>query len=385
MKSRTKTANLILLIFIVAACGGKKEIPKLLEENYHTYTVSFDKKQPEANLEKDNLKSILILLHHRFKPSEIKQHFGLSDSIWSEQMNFLFGEGLIKKFEDSSFIPTFLILDEENGKQLKKFTDSLGKEMSGIAIDRLSKIKEAYSKIPSLKNIPFDYSSMFILGAVLHDGVQLKNYQDRFIKSFVPHRGDNHYYLLLMETGNEENMNPKIFETRYYEYPSFTLGSFSSSAYERNIATYATSELVNDFGKSVTESDSIYQITLLNELVKMNRNDGYLPPKNIVSGFERNGVIVKGKSTVPVISKIDQQKIAELGALIEPDIINYFENRQTLFVKWYLNSQYREETSYKEWMIWVYKMIAAKTIDVLIEKSYIKTFGGNTASFILEK
>jgi hypothetical protein len=105
----------------------------------------------------------------------------------------------------------------------------------------------------------------------------------------------------------------------------------------------------------------------------------------MLDGFNRYGIVLKDKSIIPVLSKADQQKLVELSNFVTQDIINYFNNRQTLFVKWYLNSQYREETSYKEWMIWVYKMITAKTIDVLLEKSYIKSFSGNTASFILEK
>lgn len=376
---------LFALLLIITACGSKKEIPELLEGNYRVHTVTFEENQPKINLDNDKLKDILILLHHRVSAEAIKKQFQLSDSVWNERINYLFGEGLIKKFGDSSFIPTVFVLDEENGRLLKKLTDSLGAEMSGIALDRLSKIKEAYAKISSFKNIPFEHASMFILGGVIHDGVQLKNYQEQFIKAFVPHRGSCYYYMSLVQNEEAESSNPKIYETRYYNYPVFTLGSFASSVYERNIATYATSELTKDFGKPTTESDSVYQITMLNELIEMSKNAGYKPPVKMLDGFNRYGIVLKDKSIIPVWSKADQQRLAVLSNVVRQDIINYFENRQTLFVKRYLNSQYREETSYKEWMIWVYKMITAKTIDVLIEKSYIKIFGGNTASFILEK
>jgi len=376
---------LLGLVLIITACGSKKEIPELLEGNYRVHTVSFEETQPKINLDNDKLKDILILLHHRVAAGKIKKHLLLSDSVWNERINFLFGEGLIKKLGDSNFVPTIFVLDEENGSSLKKFTDSLGVEMSGIAIDRLNKIKEAYAEIPSFKNIPFDYASMFILGRVLHDDAQLKNYQEQFIKAFVPHRGSSYYYMSLIQNEETESGNPKIYETRYYNYPTFTLGTFTSAVYERNVATYATSELTKDFGKPVTESDSVYQITMLNELIKMSKHTGYKPPIKMLDGFNRYGIVSKGKSTVPVLSKADQLRLEELSNVVAQDIINYFENRQTLYVKWYLNSQYREEVSYKEWMIWVYKMITAKTIDVLIEKSYIKNYGGNTASFIIEK
>ncbi|MDP3580845.1 MAG: hypothetical protein Q8S39_02850 [Ignavibacteria bacterium] len=379
------TVSLLILLLIITACGSKKEIPELLEGNYRVHTVSFEESQPKINLDNDKLKDILILLHHRVSAEAIKKQFQLSDNVWNERINYLFGKGLIKKFDDSSFVPTVFVLDEENGCSLKKLTDSLGAEMSGIAIDRLNKIKEAYAKIPSFKNIPFDYASMFILGGVMHDDVQLKNYQDQFIKAFIPHRGNSYYYMSLVQNEEAESSNPKIYETRYYNYPAFTLGSFATTVYERNIATYATSELIKDFGRPATESDSVYQISMLIELIKMSKNAGYKPPVKMLDGFNRYEITAKGKPTVPVLSIADQQRLAELSNIVAQDIINYFENRQTLFVKWYLNSQYREEVSYKEWMIWVYKMITAKTIDVLVEKSYIKSFGGNTASFIFLK
>lgn len=374
---------IVLCIILFVSCGGKKEVPDLLEGNYSTHTISFDETIPEINLEKDNLKEILILLHHRKTPQEIREHFQMPNNIWNERINILFGEGLIKKFEDSSFVPTVFVLDEENGIALKKLTDSLGAEMSGIAIDRLNKIKEIHQQIPALKRIPFEQLSMLVLGGFVHDFEQMKIYQEQFIKAFVPSRGNANYYLCLLQNRMKES-NPKFYETKYYDYPAFKLISFSSTIYERNLATYATSDLTSYFGRSATESDSLYQIYLLNELIKMNLNPNYKPTEKILSGFEKTGYVVNGKPTIPFLTKAEMQKIKLFTDAATQDIINYFEVRQTLFVKWYLNSQYREETTYKEWLIWVYKMITAKTIDTLIEKAYIKTFGGNTASFIYE-
>jgi hypothetical protein len=84
------------------------------------------------------------------------------------------------------------------------------------------------------------------------------------------------------------------------------------------------------------------------------------------------GLTKNGKALIPVLSKIESSQFYKIAEVIKTDLINYFENRQTIFVKKYLESQYREETSYKEWMIWVYKMISAKAIDKLIEKGIIK-------------
>lgn len=379
-----KISLLFLLSFLISSCGSRKEISELLEGKYSTHLITFDNADPGIDLVKDNLKEILVLFHHRKLPSEIKNHFKLSDTIWNERINFLFGEGLIKKYEDSSFVPTIFVLDEENGSELKKFTDSLGAELSIIAANRIDKIKEAYSKIPSLNKIPFENISMLVLGGIVHDFEQLKIYREQFIKASVPRRGNSNYYMCLLQNKHKSNV-PKFFEERYYDYSTLLLGSFASTSFEQNMATYTSANLISDFGKQESEIDSVYRVYLLNEIIKMNQNHAYKPADKVLAGFTKNGVVVNGKSVIPVFSGVELQKAKELCQLTSADIINYFDNRQTVFIKQYLNSQYREETTYKEWMMWVYKMITSKTIDVLTEKSLIKTVGGNTSAFIIKK
>jgi hypothetical protein len=130
--------------------------------------------------------------------------------------------------------------------------------------------------------------------------------------------------------------------------------------------------LKKSFGKETQIGDSVFQIKLINELIKLSKNPKYKTEKKIEEGFESLGLTKNGKALIPVLSKIESSQFYKIAEVIKTDLINYFENRQTLFVKKYLESQYREETSYKEWMIWVYKMISAKAIDKLIEKGIIK-------------
>lgn len=376
---------LILITLFINACSSKKAIPELLKNNYKANTIYFEEPKPGLDLEGDNLKEILVLLHARVDAEKIKEHFNMNDSVWNERLNILFGEGLIKKSNDGVFLPTCFVLDNDEAATLKKFTDSLGTKMSGIVIDRLPQVKHAYNSITSFSRLPFDNVSMFILGAVLHDKWQMNLYHDQFIKAFAPHRGAASYYLALIQ--NDEVMNPviPIYETKFYDYTDFQFGTFAHTGTERAIVTFATSELIKNFGKDPTVSDSVFQIALINEMVKLNKNPNYKIQQNILNGFEVSGLVLNSKPTVAFVSKADQGKLNNLTSVIESDIVRFFEERQTLFVKHYLNSPYREETSYKEWMMWLYKLITAKTIDVLIQRSIIKEPVGRTASFIFEK
>jgi hypothetical protein len=376
---------MICVIFLFFSCSHKKDIPELLEGSFQAHTVSFDGIKPIVDLGKNNLKGILVLLHHRVTEEKIKIHFKMNDSIWNDRINYLFGQGLIKKANNGEYLPTFFILDNDNAVSIKKFTDSLGVEISGIALDRLAKIKEATAKIPSLKNIAFENISLFILGGVTHDYWQEKSYQDQFIKSFVPHRGNACYYYALIQNENLDEKSPKIFETNIYDYQAFQFGNYGYLGSEISLATFPSSILINSFGCNATDGDSIFREKLISDLIGLGKNPAYKIDVKRLEGFKRFGMITNGKCLVPYITRVDAQKLYDVAALITPDLVNYFENRQTLFVKHYLNSQYRDETNYKEWMVWIYKMITTRAVEELINKSVIKIPFDRKASFILQK
>jgi len=368
---KKKLLLVLLISLLIISCTKKKEIPELLNGNFSQHVISFEDKPVKINLEKSE-KEILILLHHRRSSDEIKMHLKISDSLCNEKINRLFSNGLIKKKDDGNFLPTIFILDKDNAKELKKFTDSLGTELSLIAIDRLEKIKTTTQQINSLKKFSFDEISFFVLGAVVHDYWQLKFYQDEFLKSFIPHRGNSFFYFALIQNDNSPEQNIKFYETNFYDYPNYQFIDFALSELDYNIPTFPTSELKKNFGKETQIGDSVFQIKLINELIKLSKNPKYKTEKKIEEGFESLGLTKNGKALIPVLSKIESSQFYKIAEVIKTDLINYFENRQTIFVKKYLESQYREETSYKEWMIWVYKMISAKAIDKLIEKGIIK-------------
>ena len=188
----------MVLVFL-AACGSKKDIDEILQNKYEAITLSADFETSSVNLKKNHFKEILVLLHNNFFSEKIKDHFNISDSAYRLLINELFGEGLIKKNDDGDFVAACMVIDRNEANALKKTADSLGQEMSSIAIDRFLKIKNAYLKIASFKNISFEDASLFVLSNVLHNYWQMKFIEEKYIKASPPKRGISRYYLAILE------------------------------------------------------------------------------------------------------------------------------------------------------------------------------------------
>lgn len=336
-----KKIIIALVFLLLTACGSKKNIPDVLQNKYEVRTISNNFSLPTVDLEKDYLKEILLLLHYNFTTEKIKEHFNMSDSIYSIRINYLFGEGLIKKTSSGDFVPTCMIIDSDEGKIIKNNADLLGREMSDIAIDRILKIKEAYAKIPSFKKIPFENASLFILGNALHNYWQMKFIEEKYVKSFPPQRGSSRYYLALLQNQNKSGEEPfGLYDNRYEQTGNY---------------------IINAYGNKFSVDDQRLVEKEIDQFVK-NR-----------------------KLSFPLISTADQKKLEELALIITQDLLNYLERNRPLFVKLYLNSVYKDQTSFREWFMWFYQFMITKTTSTLIEKGFIKSFSSGSVEVVLEK
>ena len=336
-----KKTIIVLLILLFSACSSKKNISDILQNNFEFRTISNSFSNPAINLEKDHLKEILLLLHYKFTPEKIKEHFNMSDSVYNIRINDLFGEGLIKKTSSGEFVPTCMIVDTDEGKIIKNTADSLGREMSGIAIDRFEKIKSAYLKITSFKKKSVESTSLFILGNVLHNYWQMKFIEERFIKSFPPQRGNSRYYLALLQNQDGNNSEPFVlFSNRFKTIGNYTIDLYGNK-FKEGFPSYTEKELDNLFRT-----------------------------KN---------------SKLQFVDGTDQKKFDELALIITQDLLNYLERNRPQFVKLYLNSVYKDQTSFREWFVWYYQFMITKTINVLIEKGFIPKQSLNNIPYVFIK
>lgn len=332
-----KKILLLTILTVLAGCSGKKDISEMLKNNYEVSVISNEQSSLAVNLEANSLKEILVLLHNNYTADEIKKHFSLSDSTYNVRINELFAEGLIKKRDDGSFAPTCMVISAEEGKTIKGFTDSLSRVMSGIAIDRKGKIQEAYSKINSLKNIPFEDASLFIMSNVIHNFWQMKFIEEKFLKSLPPHRGINRYYLSIQENNSANQLEPfGLYKNYFFRSGEKTLGSYGNSK-----------------------------------------------PNLVLPQTDIDEIAQNRKNKIPVLSKDDQKKLYELSSIVTQDLISYLERYRTFFEKQYLNSVYRDQTTFREWFVWVYQFIITETTNTLIKKNYIKVPAEQNKFFVL--
>jgi hypothetical protein len=334
-----KKILLILLIVLLTSCSKKKDVDEILQNKFQAVTYSANFEKPAIDLEENNLKEILVLLHDNMPEEKIKKHFKLNDSVYAIRINDLFGNGLIKKSADGSFVPACMVINLENGNQIKKTADSLGKEISGIAMDRYEKIKSAYSKIPAFKNISFENASMFILGNVIHNFWQMKFIEEKYLKAFPPKRGDSKYYLSIIEkieTGKEPF---GLYLNKFNVTAKYTYGNY---------------------GNTTTSA---------------------LP----ASQKEVETIVTDKNSSIIIVKNETASQLENLAAIVTDDLLSYLEKNRPLFVKLYLNSVYKDQTSFREWFVWFYQFIIAKTVNVLLEKNFIHHRSINSSSFILVK
>ena len=248
MNHPIKVTAFVLFILLVSACSHKKEISDILQNKFEVRTLSNDFSSPAIDLDKNHRKEILVLLHDKYTPAEIKEYFKLSEINYNMCINDLFGEGLIKIAPDGEFVPSCMVINLDEGNKIKKTADSLGREMSLIAIDRLQKIKDMYQKIQAFKNIPYAEASFFILGNVVHNYWQFQNVSEKFIKADPPRRGANKYYLAIFENKVENNSEPfDLFANRF-----------------QRIGSYIYCRYANRF----SDADSTITPNKLNELLK---------------------------------------------------------------------------------------------------------------------
>jgi len=318
---------LFLFLLVITACTTKKDINEVLQGTFVIKTIP-QNDSIETELNKKYFKEILILLHNNFDKDKIKHHLGLSDIEYEEKINYLYANSLIKKKDDGTFVPSCMIVDFENQKQLKRIAEPIGKIAAEIIIARLPMIKNFYSKHftnvnnkqkSELQKNSFEDMSLLILSNVVLNKWQLENIQERFIKSFPPRRGNKNFYAALFQLKDDNN------SLIYFE-------------------------------KSINDSIKVYSKNYSVE------NSFNVASKNFTNY----------KNIVLQINKGEEKYFEQMASIITKDLIENLNKQKPKLVKYYLNSVYKEETSFWEWLNWLYQFIIAEATDELIQRGYIK-------------
>lgn len=264
---------LIIAAVLFNACSKEKSPEDFLDSNFVLITV------PQLNFDlSKRQKDYLILFKHRFSSDEIKKYFKINQMQFNEEINSLFSNNLIKKYDDN-FLPAFPVISSEDYNDILNRLDSLIKDVRVIILDRLDSIENEYNK--NKMNKPFNDIAYFMI----RDYSIMKNISDYIIKVEPPLRSGERFYAVLFE---KEILNNSRLRSRI-----------------------------------IFENDEL--------------------------------------KTIENISKITQR-----------DLVEYFERQIPKLVKYYLNSSFKDQCSFREWLFWTGYIVADRVTDLLIKDGYIK-------------
>jgi predicted transcriptional regulator len=334
----------IILLLALQGCTSKNESEDILKKNYQAEIYPRDAADNSVDLSKNNFQKILILLHNKVAPEEIREQLNINEMEYDNSINQLFSEGIIKISTDGRFVPTFMILDKQNEKKLNKLVKEIGTNFAEIVVDRHPLIVEAYKKILGFRNRTIEDNDLFILCSVMLDNWQLKNIETEFLRAEPPMRGKSKHYLALLEKDDSSNYQP----FGIYKTTTATKGN-------ERLYIYSKAKEVS-FPETVTQS-------------------------SLTSGRNKDNVLTNQRKYF-IINHRENEKLNELSKIISTDLINHLNNQRPQLVKHFLESVYKEETSFREWFFWIYKLIIKEAAASMIERKYIKN-NSETAYFIL--
>ncbi len=376
---------LTLFLFLIS-CTSKQDPSDMLSTESKFEIYPQEVKSSILNLNQKNLREIILLLHNRIETEEIVDHFKMKKDDYDLIINTLYGQGLLKKSTDGKVIPACMVVNSENEKEIKKYTGEFGSKIAEIIIDRYKKIRDSNKLLPEFAKDSFDDEALFVLYNVLLDKWQIKNIEEKFLRAEPPQRSGERYYLLIHQKSDEVLENQfTLLGNWYVDYKDYYFCTFGDVWNKDNFADISRDKLISDFGMSKSEDDTTFKKHLIDNLVNSIKGSLHSAPLDYFDSFTKYGIVKNNRLKLARITKDENKALFEMAEIITTDLTNYLDNQRPRLVKHYLQSVYKEETSFREWLFWIYKYVIAETANKLIEKKYIKITDNNLFNYVIEK
>ena len=131
-----KNTLITLFALLLVNCSEKNDLKEILQVEYVGKLISSGKNRPQINLRKDNLRDLIILLHHRVQINDIKSFFAWDDEELNKRLNLLIQNDFIKYHDSEIYLPTSMVIDQAQGEILQQQTKSIAGPVSEIIIKR---------------------------------------------------------------------------------------------------------------------------------------------------------------------------------------------------------------------------------------------------------
>ena len=174
--------KMILQITIIAlvaifwvGCDKNPNLAEILQVEYESKMISSGKNRPQINLRKDQLRELIILLHHRVPLSDVQSFFSWDDEDLDKRLNLLIENDFVEYHDSGIYLPTTMVITKKEGEILLQLAGSVAQPVSDIIANRLPEIKKHYYKLKCFEGISFESASFFIVSNVILDNWQINN------------------------------------------------------------------------------------------------------------------------------------------------------------------------------------------------------------------
>lgn len=380
-----KNTLITLLALLLVNCSEKNDLKEILQVEYAGKLISSGKNRPQINLRKDNLRDLIILLHHRVQINDIKSYFAWDDEELNKRLNLLIENDFIKYHESEIYLPTSMVIDQAQGEILQQQTKSIAGPISEIIIKRMPEIKKYYYELEFFEGITFEEASFLVISDVLLDNWQINNVEEIFLKTDRTDRhGMNYYHSFQEKTKKNDKESFGIYGNQMWGYGKFQIGIYGNKrSTSVNFLTLKKKDFIDMFDMPETTSVYDFKGSLLETIVHYSESSDHLMDATHKEGFNRIDLMDEDKLKIPVMNRRDYTALSELSLLVTEDLVNVLEQNRDILHANYLNSIYSNEITFEEYFIWWYHFLYSEVTDILVEKGFIKIPSSGITTYVI--
>lgn len=366
-----RIAVALSLLIVFFSCTSKKDVSELLKGET-AIEVYPQKELPSVLSENNQAAQLLVLLHNRIDEESILENLGIGKTEYDKLINSLFADGLIKRKDDGKFLPACMVTGYEDEIEINKFVSVMSTDISSLITEQLPLIKKTFERINSISNLSFYESSFFILYNVMLLKWQIENIEMGFIRAEPTKRITDSYYLLVRQIGFDKTKIDHWAVNRFIELSGYYFCSFGIISNENNLYDAGSEQLSRDFGMSRSDDPAGFKKKLIGDVVRFYNGELSTANPSYTAGLNKYGILKNSQLKLQFISNQDNMRLYEMAGIISESLIRYLDKQRPIFVKEYLQSKYKEEISFREWIFWIYNFIAVEAGKNLIEKRIAK-------------
>jgi len=379
LRSVTKTL-LALAIFNGSAVAA--EIATILESKYEEKMISSGSNRPVLRLWEDQLREILILLHHQTSVSDVQSQFGWSDGELEKRLALLIENDFIERHSSGRYTPTSMVITLEDAKAIQKTARAVAEPAAAVIKGRIPNVRAAYEQLEPFRRIPFEEASLLILSDVLLDNWQINNVEAQLLqKERTPRHGVN-YYHSLQEKSYDGVESFGIYGNQMWSHESWMIGIYGNKrTASKHLLSLNDQDRKGLFNVPIGPESKGRLLELLVEHANTPEDE---IPADLRSGLHQLGLLENGELRFPILKRSDYDDLRGLADSVTPDLVEVLVGQKGMLSDSYERSIYAEEITFEEYFIWWYHFFYSEVTEILIRDGEITVPAAGVTTYIVD-